>query len=78
LRLILDRMHAHDIRRVAVEAPADPRTINAYLRGENVTPMARTRIERALRNLGFGALVRPAPVSIFASAAAPSTPKDAA
>lgn len=44
---------AHDLRRVSVAAPADPRTVRRLLRGESVSPISRVRIERALRELGF-------------------------
>lgn len=47
---------AHDIRKVAVNAECDPRTVEAYLRGDSVRPMTRMRIERALVALGYAKL----------------------
>ncbi len=48
---------AHLMRQVAVEAPADPRTIRRVLRGEPVSPMAHDRVLRALRARGLAHLV---------------------
>jgi hypothetical protein len=48
---------AHLVRKVSVEAPADPRTIRALLLGRPVSPLARERIERALRHRGLMHLV---------------------
>jgi DNA-binding LacI/PurR family transcriptional regulator len=52
------RLGAAQIRRIAVEAACDPRTVARYLHGEKVAGVARERIERALVALGHGGLVR--------------------
>lgn len=44
---------AHDIRKVAVHAEVDPRSVEAYLDGKALRPMTRMRIERALLALGY-------------------------
>lgn len=51
------RLPAFMIRKAAVLAPADPRTITKLLRGEPVSPLARERIMRALQELGVDNLV---------------------
>ncbi|HEU4406249.1 MAG TPA: hypothetical protein VFS43_13375 [Polyangiaceae bacterium] len=51
----------HDVRQIAVEAEADPRTVRKVLRGEPVTKgTAERRIKRALLKLGFVELAMPA------------------
>ncbi len=40
-----------EIRRIAVIAECDPRTVRKYLLGKAVLPLVRARIERALRRL---------------------------
>lgn len=50
-------LSAHDRRRVSVAGPADPRTVEKFLRGEDVSPMVYARLERAMRELGFERLV---------------------
>lgn len=48
------KLHAHDVRRVAVEACADDRTVRRYLADpERVKSTSRVRIEGALVRLGF-------------------------
>lgn len=49
-RLLRD---THALRRVAVEAVVDDRTVARYLRGESVLNSSRIRIESALERLGF-------------------------
>ena len=44
---------AHLVRKVAVEAPADPRSIRKLLLGQPLSPMTADRIWRALRTLGL-------------------------
>lgn len=46
---------AHDIRRIAVAAMTDPRTIQRYLKGEPIRSTSKARIEAALAALGFPA-----------------------
>jgi len=48
---------AYLIRKVAVESPADPRSVVKVLRGEPVSPMTRDRILRALEARGLGHLI---------------------
>jgi hypothetical protein len=48
---------SHAIRRVAVAAACDPRTVQRVLLGRPVLSMTRVRVERALRRLGLGDLV---------------------
>lgn len=50
---------AHLTRRVAVEAPADPRTVRKVLLGHPVSPMAKERVLRVLSARGLEHLVRP-------------------
>jgi hypothetical protein len=47
-----------ELRRVAVEAECDPRTVIRYLRAGPTTATAQPRIERALARCGYGRLVR--------------------
>jgi hypothetical protein len=44
-------LSAHDLRRVAVEAEVDPRTVRKVLAGGEVRDVLLRRIERALRTL---------------------------
>ena len=45
-------MQASDIRRIAVEASCDPRTVRAFLKGEaNMGGLAASRIEAAMKKL---------------------------
>jgi hypothetical protein len=46
------KLPAHRERAVAVEAAVDPRTVRRFIAGEDVRPMVRERIERALVRLG--------------------------
>jgi hypothetical protein len=48
-----------ELRRVAVEAGCDPRTIVRYLRSSPVHSTALGRIERALSSCGYDRLVKP-------------------
>ena len=48
---------AHLVRKVSVEAPADPRSIRKLLRGEPLSPMTAERIRRALAELGLAHLL---------------------
>lgn len=48
------RLHAHQLRALAVAADADPRTIVKMLRGHAVRPAVAERILRAAHGLGFG------------------------
>jgi hypothetical protein len=48
-------LRAHDIRRVAVSAMVDPRTVRAYLRGRRTQSTTAARIAEALRTLGIPA-----------------------
>jgi len=48
---------AHLVRKVSVEAPADPRSIRKLLLGEPLSPMTAERIRRALDQLGLAHLV---------------------
>lgn len=59
------RVSNHDLRRIAVEAICDPRTIVRYLRGESMSQLQATRIEQAFRALSLESLLalRPAPRS---------------
>ena len=45
------KVHAHELRRIAVAAECDPRTVSRYLVGSAVLPLVRRRIERAIQNL---------------------------
>jgi hypothetical protein len=44
---------AAEIRRVAVEASADPRTVRKVLTGQEVRGMAEARVRQALAKLGL-------------------------
>lgn len=44
---------AHTIRKIAVYAEADPRTVRRFLDGKTIRPCVRERIERALTLLGM-------------------------
>lgn len=46
-------MVAHDIRKVAVEAMVDPRTVERYLDGKPLKGLTRERIRRAMVTLGY-------------------------
>ena len=50
-------LSAHLLRKVAVEAPADPRSICKLLRGEPLALMTAERIQRALEARGLAHLV---------------------
>jgi hypothetical protein len=52
------QLDAHERRRVAVEALCDDRSVKNYLDGKPLRAMVRTRIETALRKLGFEGAVR--------------------
>jgi hypothetical protein len=47
-----------ELRRVAVEAECDPRTVIRYLRDGPTTATSRPRIERALTRCGYVRLIR--------------------
>lgn len=46
---------AHTVRRVAVEACVDPRTVTAFLEGRPQASTTRQRVAEALDKLGLGA-----------------------
>lgn len=48
-----------ELRRVAVDAGCDPRTVIRYLRDQPMTSTASERIARALAGCGYGRLVKP-------------------
>ena len=48
----------HERRVVAVKAGCNPETVRAYLEGKRVSSTTGPRVERALRSLGHGTLVR--------------------
>jgi len=48
-------LNAHDVRRVAVAAGCDPRTVLRYLRGKTIQSTSAARIAGALRELGIQA-----------------------
>jgi DNA-binding LacI/PurR family transcriptional regulator len=48
---------AHALRRVAVTACCDPRTVSRVLRNEHVLALTRERVVRALKAEGYGHLV---------------------
>ncbi len=50
-------MSQHDVRRVAVTAICDPKTVYKYLRGMPQAGTIRERISQALTACGFGHLV---------------------
>lgn len=61
----MDDLTHHDVRRIAVEAVCDPRTIERYLRGERLgSHTMRQRIEKALRALGLDSLLRTDPIRV--------------
>lgn len=45
------QLSAHDVRRVAVLAAVDPRTVARYLRGERVASTCASRIGQALADV---------------------------
>lgn len=47
------KLDSHDLRRVAVEAGCDPRTVTRHLDGEPVRGPVKARIADALRKLGL-------------------------
>ena len=47
----VDPLDHHTVRRLAVEAICDPRTVHSYLLGRPVRGAVRFRIEAALRRL---------------------------
>lgn len=49
------------LRRLAVEAEADPRTVARYLRGEPVRGLAKHRIRRVLGEHGLLGIIVAAP-----------------
>ena len=53
-----NKLNPHDLRRVSVEAGADPRTVQRYLRGKPGASTADARIAAAIERLGLSA--RPA------------------
>lgn len=46
-------MSAHEIRRIAVNAECDPRSVRRYLAGQPVRDLVRVRIERVLAAEGI-------------------------
>lgn len=44
---------AHSVRVIAAKAFVDPRSVMRFIRGEQLKPMTRARIELALRDLGI-------------------------
>lgn len=51
---------AHDVRRIAVAAMTDPRTIQRYLKGEPIRSTSKARIDAAVLTLGIPAPSAPA------------------
>lgn len=51
------RLAAHDLRRVAVTADADPRTVARVVAGERVQRVTLARVLAALRAEGFAHLI---------------------
>lgn len=47
------RMQAHNVRRVAVEAQCDPRTVTKYLGGGEIRGFVGERIKQALEKFGL-------------------------
>jgi hypothetical protein len=47
------RLHAHEVRMVAVAADVDPRTVRRFLEGRPVSAMPLKRICAAMVSLGF-------------------------
>ena len=61
-RMASDHSHPignHELRRVAVAALVDPRTVVHYLRGDRQHEHMRLRIEQGLRTCGLDRYVRP-------------------
>jgi hypothetical protein len=52
------------LRLICVRASCDPRTAGRYLKGGNVSTLPRMRIEDALREEGYGHLIRVDDVAI--------------
>lgn len=52
------KLTPHELRAVSVAAAIDPRTVRRYLAGHLVRPSSKTRIVRALRELGFSTLIQ--------------------
>lgn len=50
------QLNPHELRRIAVEASCDPKTVRRFLTGQAVRPTCRARIESALRVLAIPAL----------------------
>ena len=48
-----DQLGEADIRKIAVEASADPRTVRRVLKGESTRSMAAGRVRTVLRRLGL-------------------------
>ena len=44
-------LSAHDLRRVAVEAEVDPRTVKKFVEGVGIRDVLFRRIEKAMRTL---------------------------
>ena len=44
---------AHDVRRIAVEAICDPRTVERFLRGEEIKDGSEIRIRAAMVRCGL-------------------------
>lgn len=55
----MKRLSPHQVRRVAVEAAVDPRTVVRFLRHQRVSSTCRARIEAALKHLGATLEVAP-------------------
>jgi DNA-binding LacI/PurR family transcriptional regulator len=49
------KLPQHQVLEVAVRAQADPRTVRRVVAGQEVRASVKERIERAIRELGFGA-----------------------
>lgn len=47
------QLNPHELRRIAVAASCDPKTVRRFLTGEPVRPTCRARIESALRTLNL-------------------------
>lgn len=54
---------SHLVRKISVEAPADPRSVRKVLLGEPVAIMTRERIVKALREHGLEHLVPQQPMA---------------
>jgi len=52
------RLTPQQLRRAAVLAGCDPRTVRHYITGRSVYSTTRERVEQALRELGLATLVR--------------------